>query len=290
MNTLSTEKQAMILRALVEGNSIRATARMVGVAKRTVSNLLRDVGAHAKNYHDRMVRGVEAKQVQADEIWSFIGKKERQVPKERRGGEQGDCWTYTALDRDSKLMIAYRVAPTRDAEQALAFMEDVEDRLSSRVQLTTDGHNMYLLAVELAFGWQKVDYAMLVKLYGQSPEGQRRYSPPVCLGARKEAIMGAPEEAMVCTSHVERANLTMRMGMRRFTRLTNAFSKKAEYHLYAVALHAMHYNYCRPHATLAKDRGGIKTTPAMAAGLTDRPWDVADLLALLDPESSLQAK
>lgn len=271
----------------MEGNSIRATARMVGVAKRTVSSLLRDVGAHCKNYHDRRVTGVETNHVQADEIWSFVGCKERQVPKGEKGQGRGDVWTFTALCRDSKLLIAYRVG-NRDGENALAFMDDLAARVSGRIQLTTDGHSMYPMAVELAFGYGRVDYAQVEKQYGQSPEGQRRYSPPVCLGAKKRRVMGNPDPDMVSTSHVERKNLTMRMGMRRFTRLTNGFSKKVEYHLYAVALHTMHYNYCRPHQTLTKERGGLKTTPAMAAGLTDRVWTVADLLDLPNPDSSLQ--
>lgn len=190
MNKLNDDKRAMILRALAEGNSIRATARMTGTSKNTVSRLLRIVGAHCKNYHDRKVRGLECKQVQADEIWAFIGKKERKVPKNERGGEQGDCWTYTALCRDSKLLVSYRVAPRRDADQALAFTDDLADRLANRVQLTTDGHHMYYLAVELAFGWQRVDYAMLVKIYGASPDGQRRYSPAECLGTDKRHVMG----------------------------------------------------------------------------------------------------
>jgi len=287
MNKLSTEKREMILRALVEGNSIRATARMVGCSKNTVSRLLRIVGAHCKNYHDRKVRGVEAEEIQADEIWSFIGKKAANVTDED-DVEKGDAWTFTALARDSKLLIGYRVAPKRDAEEALAFMDDLAERLEGRTQLTTDGHHMYLYTVPSAFGWHQADYAQLVKIYGQGPDGQRRYSPPECIGTDKREIMGDPDPEKVCTSHVERQNLTMRMKMRRFTGLTNGFSKKLEYHLYAVALHTMNYNYCRPHGTLTKENGGVKTTPAMAAGLADRPWDAADLLDLLDPASSLQ--
>lgn len=289
MNTLTTDKQAMILRALCEGNSIRATARLVGVAKRTVSNLLRDVGAHAKNYHDRFVTGVETEQVQADEIWAFVGCKERQVPKDEKGQGRGDIWTFTAICRDSKLLIAYRVG-NRDGENALAFMDDLASRVEGRIQLTTDGHSMYPMAVELAFGWNRVDYATIEKQYRTSPEGQRRYSPPVCVGCKTKRVMGDPDPSLVGTSHVERQNLTMRMHMRRFTRLTNGFSKKAAYHLFAVALHTMYYNFVKPHGTLTKERGGIKTTPAMAAGLADRPWTVHDLLALLDRDSSLHTK
>ncbi len=279
-NVLSEEKQAMILRPLCEGNSIRATARMTGTSKNTVSRLLRIVGAHCKNYHDRFVRDIDAKRVQADEIWSFVGAKERNVPKEKKGQDLGDVWTWTALDQDSKLLIAYRIGD-RSIATGLPFMDDLRDRLSERVQLSTDGHGVYLKAVELAFGWQQVDCAMLVKIYGQTADGRRRYSPPECIGATKEKVMGDPKADDVCTSHVERNNLTMRMQMRRFTRLTNAFSKKVEFHLYAVALHTMYYNFVRPHTTLTKKAGGIKTTPAMAAGIADRPWTVEDLLELL---------
>jgi IS1 family transposase len=283
MRTLPIERQAQILKALVEGNSIRATCRMTGAAKGTVLSLLKIVGAHCKNHHDRFVRGIEAKRVQCDEIWSFVGCKQRNVPLEDQSNpERGDVWTWTAIDQDSKLAVAYRVGQ-RDAWTAHQFVHDLQDRLANRVQLTTDGLNHYLTAVEDAFGWGRVDYAMLVKQYGTSPdvEANRRYSPAICLGAEKYPIMGRPNEADVCTSHVERQNLTMRMQMRRFTRLTNGFSKKVEYHLYAVALHFMHYNYCRPHATLTKANRGIHTTPAMAAGLTDRVWTVYDILNLL---------
>lgn len=281
MNTLSEEKQAMILRALVEGNSIRATARMTGTSKNTVSRLLKIMGAHCKNYHDRFVRELEAEYIQCDEIWSFVGCKERRVPQDEKGGERGDAWTWTALDRDSKLLVSCRVGG-RTTEDARAFTDDRASRLATRVQLTTDGLSLYLTAVEASFGWAKVDYAMLVKMYGQDQaKDSRRYSPAVCLGTEKKWIMGNPDFDQVCTSHVERHNLDMRMSMRRFTRLTNAFSKRVEFHLYAVALHTMHYNFCKPHGTLTKAAGGVKTTPAMTAGLADRPWTVTDLLKLL---------
>ncbi len=283
MRTLPVERQAAILRALVEGNSIRATCRITGAAKGTVLSLLRIVGAHCKNYHDRFVRDVPAKRVQCDEIWSFCGAKERNVPIMERGGERGDVWTWTALDQDSKLMIAYRVGK-RDASNAFQFAADVADRLATRVQLTTDGLKLYLPAVEEAFGWGRVDYAMLIKMYGSTAvdsDASRRYSPARLTSIHKEWIMGQPEEVDVCTSHVERQNLTMRMQSRRFTRLTNAFSKKVEYHLYAVVLHFMHYNYCRPHMTLTKANRGIHMTPAMVAGLADRVWTIEDLLNLL---------
>jgi IS1 family transposase len=280
-NTLSVERQAAIIRCLVEGNSIRATCRMTGAAKGTVLRLLKVVGAHAKNHHDRFVRDIDSERIQCDEIWSFAGCKEGRVPLEQQGGERGDVWTWTALDQDSKLAVAYRVGK-REARDAKMFMDDLADRLSSRVQLTTDGLSLYFRAVEESLGWARVDYAMLIKMYGQSdPEAARRYSPAQCTGIRKEWVMGMPEEKDVCTSHVERQNLTMRIQMQRFTRLTNAFSKKVEYHLYAMALHFLWYNFARPQMTLTKANRGIKTTPAMAAGLADRPWTVYDVLELL---------
>lgn len=283
MNVLAPEKQALILRALCEGNSIRATARLAGVAKRTVSNLLRDVGAHAKNYHDRFVVNVQAGYVQADELWSFTACKERRVPKEEKGQGRGDTWTFLAMDRETKLLISYRVG-NRDGENALAFMDDLASRVATRIQLTTDAASIYNMAVELAFGYHMIDYATVEKVFGQTVESQRRYSPPVCLGSKKRWKMGDPDMDMVSTSHVERVNLSVRMQQRRFTRLTNGFSRKREYHLYAVALHAMYSNFVQPHGTLTRERGGIRTTPAMAAGLADRPWTMADLLGLLDAE------
>jgi len=283
MNMLSVEKQAAVIQSLAEGNSIRATARMTGTAKRTVSNLLRDVGAHAKNYHDRFVIGLQVEQIQADEIWSFVGCKERRVPEGEKGKGRGDVWTFTAIDRSSKLLIGYRVG-NRTVRDALGFMLDLRGRVKGHVQVSTDGHRMYRWAIERAFGWNRASHGVVEKVYGTSPEGTRRYSPPVCLGCEKKARMGAPDMAMVSTSHVERQNLNMRMTMRRFTRLTNGFSKKVEYHLYAVALHVLYHNYVKVHGTLTKQRGGIKTTPAMAAGLTTRPWTVYDVLSLLQGE------
>ena len=282
MNQLPLERQTAIVRALVEGNSLRATARLTGTSKNTVSKLLRDLGAHCKNHHDRFVRDVACKRVQCDEIWSFCGSKEKNTTPDKKAEGNGDVWTWTALCQDSKLIVSYLVGD-RDAWTAHAFVEDLADRLANRVQITTDGLKLYLNAIEKTFGWAKVDYAMLVKLYGHGTdaEANRRYSPAVCIGADKVPVMGNPKLEDVSTSHVERNNLTMRMHMRRFTRLTNAFSKKIECHLYAVALHFMFYNYCRPHTTLSKKRGGVHTTPAMAAGLTDRVWTVEDLLGLM---------
>jgi IS1 family transposase len=277
MNTLSRDQQTAVVRALVEGNSLRSISRMTGVARATISALLRDLGAHCKNHHDRTVRGVAAKRVQADEIWAFCGKKQRRVTAQDVG--KGDAWTWAAMDQDAKLVIAYRVGP-RSSEMGRAFMLDLADRLAGRVQLSTDGLSWYRRAVEEAFGWNGVDYAQLIKVFGVEPGPERAYSPPVCIGTEKLHVMGTPKFEDVCTSHVERQNLTIRMQTRRYTRLTNAFSKKMEYHLYATALHFSYYNYCRPHTTLSK-AAGKPTTPAMAAGLADRPWGVGDLLDLL---------
>lgn len=278
MNKLSTDRQAAVIRALAEGLSIRATSRLTGAAKGTILTLLRNVGAHAKNYHDRMVRKVPAKRVQADELWAFVGLKQKHASPEERAMGMGDAGTYYALDQDSKLIIAYRVGK-RDARTTQAFVSDLADRLANRVQLTTDGLYFYKVAVESAFGWYGTDYAQIVKVFGADYAGPGRYSPPVCIGAQRVWIMGDPEMDDVCTSHVERMNLTTRMEMRRFTRLTNGYSKKLEFHLYAVALHVMWVNYCRPHSALSE--GKRKVTPAMAAGLADRVWTAADILNLL---------
>jgi IS1 family transposase len=277
MRKLDTKSRALIIRLLVEGNSIRATSRIADVSKNTVTKLLEDAGKACAAYHDAHVKDVEASHVQADEIWAFCYAKERNVKGAKAApADAGDIWTWTAMDRDSKLMISYTVG---DRSQATAreFMFDLAGRLAARIQLTTDGHGGYLKAVTDAFSGD-VDYAMLIKQYGD-PTGQkgheRKYSPAECTGAKKEAIFGKPDMDQVGTSHIERQNLTMRMGMRRFTRLTNAFSKKAENHAYAVALHFMHYNYCRIHKTL-------RVTPAMAANLVASPWTVDDIVALVE--------
>lgn len=277
MNKLDAKTRALILRCLVEGNSIRATCRLADVSKNTVTKLLEDAGRACAAYHDEHVRGVQAKHVQADEIWAFVHAKAKNVPTAKAAPEgAGDIWTWTAMDRDSKLMISY-VVGDRSAETAREFMFDLADRLAGRVQLTTDGFGAYRKAVTDAFSGD-VDYAMLIKQYGE-PTGtkghERKYSPAECTGTIKEPIFGNPDEAAISTSHVERQNLTMRMGMRRFTRLTNAFSKKVENHAYAVALHFMHYNFVRTHKTL-------RMPPAMAAGLTTRPWEVEDIVALVE--------
>lgn len=274
MNKLSAEKRATILTLLCEGNSLRAISRITGVSLDTVTKLLVDAGRACHAFHDCTVRGVKAKRIQCDEIWAFTHCKQKNVATAKAAPvDAGDVWTWTALEADTKLIIGWLVGG-RDAEYANAFMKDVAERLASRVQLTTDGHKPYLEAVEGAFG-ADVDYAMLVKVYGQPPEAEKRFSPSECIGASKQPVTGRPKRKDISTSYVERQNLTMRMHMRRFTRLTNAFSKKVENHAYAVALHCTFYNFVRIHRTL-------RVTPAMAAGLTDRLWEVRDIVALVE--------
>lgn len=273
MNKLSPAKRAQIVSALVEGNSIRATCRMTDTAKGTVLKLLVDLGRACEDYQRQTLANLKTRLVQCDEIWSFVGCKQKNVPEEKRQRAGiGDIWTWTALDADSKLIVSWFVGG-RDAGFAEVFMNDVASRLANRVQLTTDGHKAYLAAVSGAFGTE-IDYGMLVKVYGEAENPERRYSPAECKGTQKFVISGEPEMSKVSTSYVERQNLTMRMSMRRFTRLTNAFSKKVENHEAAVALHFMHYNFCRVHQTL-------RVTPAMAAGVTDHVWEIADLVGLL---------
>jgi IS1 family transposase len=274
MNKLSRERRVQIVRALVDGSSMRATARIADVSFNAVNKLLIDAGKACDAYHDEHVRGVKSKRIQCDEIWAFCYAKQRNVGVAKAAPEgAGDIWTWTAIDADSKLMVSYLVGG-RDAGYATEFMQDVADRLANRVQLTTDGHKAYLSAVEDAFG-AAIDYAQLVKLYGEAPSPPGRYSPAECTGIKKTRVEGRPDPAHVSTSYVERQNLTMRMSMRRFTRLTNAFSKKAEHHSYAVALHALYYNFVRIHKTL-------RVTPAMAAGLTSSLWSVEDIVDVLD--------
>jgi IS1 family transposase len=276
-NVLSDSKRAQIVASLVEGNSIRATARMAGCSKNTVTKLLLDLGFACANFQDGALRNLPCKRVEADEIWSFILKKQKRV----RGDEEGwagDVWTYTAICADTKLCVSYLIGH-RTADVAREFMEDVASRLAERIQLTTDGHSMYLEAVDMAFGGE-IDYAMLQKLYGADPEPDKRYSPAKCIGIQQETIRGNPDPAYISTSYVERQNLTMRMSMRRFTRLTNAFSKKLENHAAAVALHFAYYNLCRPHRSLRTETNN-RVTPAMAAGVAKRPWTIQELLALL---------
>lgn len=274
MNKLSTAQRSRIVSALVEGMSIRATCRMTGAAKGTVLKLLRDLGCAAREYQDKALRNLSCKRIQCDEIWAFVGAKQKNVPAERQGEfGVGDVWTWTAICADTKLVASFCVG-TRDSDTAYAFMLDLESRLRHRVQLTTDGHRAYLGAVEEAFG-NDIDYAMLVKLYGNEQPGEARYSPAKCKGCRREAISGSPDELHVSTSYVERQNLTMRMSMRRFTRLTNAFSKKVENLEHAVALHFLHYNFARVHQTL-------RVTPAMEAGIADHVWGLDEIVGMLD--------
>ena len=287
MNVLSVARRAAIVRALAEGNSIRSTARMTGTAKATVLKLLVELGEFCSVYQDATLRDLKCKRIEADEIWSFVGAKEKNATK----AGQGDLWTYTAICSESKLMVSWLVG-ARNHENTFAFMKDVASRLAIRTQLTTDGLSWYVAAVENAFGWGRVDFAQLIKTYGiplDETERQRRYSPAVCTGAIKTPIMGHPDADLISTSYVERQNLNMRMQMRRFTRLTNGFSKKAENHAHAVSLYFMFYNYCRPHQTLTKAAGGIKTTPAMSAGISDHVWKVEEIIERLDPKRLLHS-
>jgi IS1 family transposase len=274
MNKLPAAKRAQILSMLCEGSSMQSTARVCDVSFNAIVKLLEDAGKACETFHDKSVRGVKAKRVQCDEIWSFCYAKARNVATAKAAPEgAGDLWTWTALDADSKLVVSYLVGG-RDAGYANVFMQDVADRLANRVQLTTDGHRAYLEAVEGAFG-ADIDYAMLVKHYGEAATPPGRYSPAVCTGATRERVEGRPDPDHVSTSYVERQNLNFRMGMRRFTRLTNAFSKKAENHYHMVCLYTVFHNFVRIHKTL-------RCTPAMAAGLSQTLWSMADIVALID--------
>ncbi|MEK7349025.1 MAG: IS1 family transposase [Candidatus Eisenbacteria bacterium] len=274
MNKLSNARRAQIVRALVEGNSIRASCRMTDTAKGTVLKLLVDLGRACSEYQDTTLRNLPCKRLQLDEIWSFVAVKEKNRPERERGSYgRGDIWTWTAIDADTKLVPSWFVG-TRDGGSASVFVDDLASRLTGRVQITSDGLKVYLAAVEDAFG-RDVDYAMLQKLYGATPDAEIRYSPAKCIGCRREAVMGSPDPAHVSTSFVERQNLTMRMSMRRFTRLTNAFSKKVENLEAAVALHFMHYNFGRIHQTL-------RVTPAMEAVVADHVWSAEEIAGLLD--------
>lgn len=275
MNKLPTEKRVQILNMLVEGSSMRSISRVVGVSINTVTKLLIDAGEACAAYHHEHVRGVKAASVQCDEIWSFCYAKAKNVATAKAAPEEaGDVWTWTAIDADSKLIVSYLVGG-RDSEYAIEFMDDVAKRLANRVQLTTDGHKAYLEAVEGAFGGD-VDYAQLVKMYGNAPENMKgRYSPAECTGIRKRRVEGNPAKEDVSTSYVERQNLTMRMSMRRFTRLTNAFSKKIDNHIHMLSLYFVHYNFCRIHKSL-------KVTPAMAAGIDGELHDMEWIVGLID--------
>jgi IS1 family transposase len=266
-------KQVQVISALVEGNSIRSTVRITGVAKNTIVKLLADVGKACAEYQDKTLRNLPCKKIQCDEIWSFCYSKQKNVPENKKGKfGYGDIWTWTAIDADTKLIPSWLVSD-RSACAATEFIKDLAGRLTNRIQLTTDGHKAYLQAVENAFG-SEIDYAMLIKLYGSSPEAEKRYSPAKCTGAIKAPITGKPETKQISTSYIERQNLTMRMSMRRFTRLTNGFSKKIENHVHALSLYFMYYNFCRIHQTL-------RITPAMAAEVTDHLWDIEDIINLV---------
>ena len=273
MNTLKPDKQRQVVAALVEGNSIRATCRMTGVAKGTILKLLVDLGKACAEYQDKVLRNLTCKKIQVDEIWAFVYAKEKNVPKAKKGQfGVGDVWTFTAIDADSKLVPTWHIGK-RNIEDATIFMKDLAGRLKNKVQLTTDGHKMYLEAVEEAFGCE-IDFSQLIKIYGTPPEAEKRYSPAECIGTERHKINGNPDDDSISTSYVERQNLTMRMGMRRFTRLTNGFSKKALNLFCAESLYFMHYNFVRIHKTL-------RMTPAMKAGVTDRLWEIEDILSLL---------
>jgi IS1 family transposase len=272
MNTLAKEKRTQIIGMLIEGMSLRATSRLAAVSFNTVTKLLVHIGRATADYQDRTLRNLKCKRIQCDEIWAFVYAKEKNVPKDKKGHFGfGDVWTWTAIDADTKLVPSFLIG-TRNARSAAMFIDDLKSRLANRVQLTTDGHRAYLEAVEGAFG-ADVDYAMLQKIYESSQE-ETRYSPAKCVGCEVKKIQGSPDPEHISTSYVERQNLTMRMGMRRFTRLTNAFSKKVENHAYQVALHFMYYNFARVHRTL-------RVTPAMEAGISDHVWSMEEIAALL---------
>jgi IS1 family transposase len=284
MNKLSRDDRARILHLFCEGNSIRAVTRLTGASKKAVSKLMVDAGQAAAWYQDRVFRNFTCKRIQVDEIWAFVYAKQKNVPLAKKAPPQaGDVWTWTAIDADTKLIPSWHVGG-RDSDAAIIFMDDLRTRLANRVQLTSDGHKAYLEAVEGAFG-ADVDYAQLVKLYGAAPESMKgRYSPAECIGAHKQPIEGNPDPKYISTSYAERSNLNVRMHTRRFTRLTNAFSKKVENHKYAVALFAMYYNFVRIHKTL-------RMTPAMAACITSRLWEISDIVGVLEAwEASAAAK
>jgi IS1 family transposase len=280
MNKLDPKTRTQIINLLCEGMAIRAIVRVTGASKNTVAKLAVDIGQACAAYHDQHVRGLGSQRIQMDEIWSFVYAKQDHVKRAKSApADAGDVWTWTAIDADSKLLVSWLVGD-RTTDSALRFVDDVRSRLAGRVQITSDGHRPYLTAVDTVFG-EDVDYAMLHKIYGADTKGgERRYSPAVCLGAEKRIVTGNPDPKHINTSFAERQNLTMRMHMRRFTRLTNAFSKKFENHMHMVAIYTVFYNWTKIHKTL-------RTTPAMAAGLTDRVWDMADVVALIEESEIL---
>jgi IS1 family transposase len=274
MNKLDRKARSQILHLLCEGQSIRAVTRLTGCSKNTVAKLLVKAGHACAAYQDKYLRNLTCQRVQMDEIWSFVYAKAANVEGAKAAPETaGDVWTWTAIDADTKLIVSWLLG-ARDTDAALSFVSDLRSRLTNRVQLTSDGHRPYLTAVDAVFG-DDVDYAMLVKIYGADPQAEVRYSPAKCLGADKQPKIGKPDSKHISTSYAERSNLTMRMHMRRFTRLTNAFSKKVENHAAAIALHTMYYNFVRIHQTL-------KVSPAMAGGVTDKLWEVSDIVVMLE--------
>ena len=276
MNKLDIKKRAQILHMLVEGNSLRATARMADVSRNTVDKLLRDVGIACLAYQDEHLRNLPCKRVQCDDIWSFVYSKGRNVPEDKKGQfGYGDVWTWVAIDAETKLVPCWHVG-SRTLKAAKTFISDLADRLSNRVQLTTDGHRPYLEAIESAFG-NDIDYARLIKIYGEHTHPEKRYSPSKFVEARCASVTGNPNKDHISTSFIERQNLTMRMSMRRFTRLTNAFSKKVENHMYAISLHYMYYNFGRIHNSL-------RVSPAMEAGVTDHLWTLEEIAGLVKDE------
>ncbi len=276
MNKLSTEERTRVVAALLEGNSLRSTTRMTCVHRSTILKLLAELGDACSQFQHKTLRNLPCKRIQADEIWSFVYAKEKHCTPEMKADGAGDCWVWVGMDADTKLAVSW-MAGSRDAGCAHTFVQDLASRLANRVQLTTDGHHAYLTAVADAFE-DDIDYARLIKQYGPSPDGvgtARRYSPPECTGTRKMVVTGNPDTKHVSTSFIERQNLTMRMSMRRFTRLTNGFSKKIENHIHQLSLHYMWYNFGRVHQTL-------RVTPAMAAGVSDHVWSIAEIIGLLD--------
>lgn len=274
MNKLSSKDRARILHLLCEGQSIRATVRLTGASKNTIAKLLVTAGQACMAYQDRVLVDLKCNRIEVDELWSFVGCKEKNVPKAKKGlGESGDVWTWVALDAETKLVPAWYIGD-RDSEAAMFFMDNLAKRLAHRVQLTSDGHAPYLQAVEGAFG-ADIDYAMLVKVYGGSAEAARRYSPPEFVTCRKELITGNPVREHVSTSYVERNNGIIRQHVKRYARLTQAFSKKVENHVYAFALHTMYHNFVRI-------SGAHKVTPAMAAGVDSRLWEMSDMVAMIE--------
>ena len=274
MNKLSSEQRARVLHLLCEGQSIRATVRLTGVSKNTIAKLLVTAGEACMAYQDRVLVNLNCKRIEVDELWSFVGSKEKNVPADKKNtGTMGDVWTWVSLCADSKLIPAWYIGD-RDSEAAMFFMDNLAKRLTHRVQLTSDGHAPYLEAVEGAFG-ADIDYAMLVKIYGPSAEGQRRYSPADCIGAVKKVIEGKPDKSKVSTSYVERNNGIIRQHCKRYARLTQAFSKKVENHVYAFALHTMYHNF-------VKISGAHRMTPAQAAGVDSRLWEIGDIVKVVE--------